>query len=409
MNMASNHITGKEFITVFVLCISMVFSCVEPFEDTNFNERFEDVLVVNSTITNEFKNQKVVMTRSFMFDDEGASAEGGATVIVIDDLGTEYLFVETKSGIYSSIQPFKAELGRNYTLRIVTSDGKSYASNEMELPVESTKIDDLYAQRTINKNEEDGMAIYIDSYDPSGNSRYYRHEFTETFKIIAPYWTPYDAVVISEGISSFDLAVILREQEERVCYGENISRSPIVASTAGFTEDRLENYGIRFINKDDYILSYRYSILVRQYALSKEAFSYYETLSGLSQDGENIFSNDQPGFFAGNIKSIDNPNENVVGFFDVAATDEQRIFFSYEDFFPGEELPPFTSDCIITAPLTEGTLGERALLNLIYDDVLRYYGPNNGVMQGGPMLMVRKECGDCTVLGSNKIPEFWIE
>ena len=149
--------------------------------------------------------------------------------------------------------------------------------------------------------------------------------------------------------------------------------------------------------------------MVRQYAVSKEAFSYYETLSGLSQDAENVFSEDQPGFLPGNIRSVTNPKENVVGFFDVAAADEERIFFNYTDFFPGEELPPYTVDCVLSAPLTEGSLGERELLNLIYDDVLRFYGFNTGVMPGGPFIMVRKECGDCTTLGSNDLPEFWVE
>jgi hypothetical protein len=266
--------------------------------------------------------------------------------------------------------------------------------------VQNTSIDNLYAERTTNNDGIEGMGIFVDSFDPSGDSNYYRHEFIETFKIIAPFWSPFDIVVISEGVSTFVLSIILREREERICYGTNPSKNIQVASTLALSEDRLSNYNVRFIDRDNYILTHRYSILVRQYVQSPEAFSYYETLRGLSQTSGNVFSEDQPGFLAGNIFSLEDPNENIAGFFEVATVDEKRIFFDYEDFFPNEEDPPYISDCEPFTSSTEGTLGERDLLNLIYDDAVRHYAPG---------LVVRKECGDCTVLGSNVIPDFWIE
>jgi hypothetical protein len=258
----------------------------------------------------------------------------------------------------------------------------------------------LYAERTTNNNGTDGMGIFVDSFDPSRLSNYYRHEYLETFKIIAPFWTPFDIVVLSEGVSTFNTAIILREREEQTCYGTNPSKNIQVASTLALNEDRLNKYNVRFINRDDYILTYRYSILVRQYVESLEAFSYYETLRGLSQSAGNVFSEDQPGFLAGNIFSLDDPTENIAGFFDVATVDEKRIFFDYEDFFPNEEPPPYFLDCEPFSPSSEGTLGERDLANLIYADAIRYYAPGQ---------VVYKQCGDCTALGSNVIPDFWIE
>ena len=280
----------------------------------------------------------------------------------------------------------------------------------MQLPVGSTEIDRLYAERLTNDEGVEGMSIFVDSFDPSGSSRLYRHEFVETFQIIAPFWSPLDAVVITEGINTFEVRAILREQEERVCYGEQRERNIIVNSTLGLSEDRLDRYPVRFIDRDDYILSYRYSVLVKQFVHSPEAFSFYETLQGLAQTSGSLFSEDQPGFLQGNIFSVDNPDENVAGFFDVATVAEKRIFFDYEDFFPNEELPPYTADCVISAPTTTGSLGERALLNLIYDDKIRFYDFNFGTIPGGgPFLVVRDVCGDCTTLGSNKIPDFWID
>ncbi len=381
-----------------ILILCMLSSCIEPFEGAV--DSFEDVLVVNATLTNENKKQEVLLSRSFRFEEDVAPAEKNAQVMIRTDDGDQYVFEEEAPGKYLSNIAFAAEMNKDYTLMISTQDGKSYASSSMQLPVQNTNIDNLYAERTTNNDGTEGMGIFVDSFDPSGSSNYYRHEYLETFKIIAPFWSPFDIVVLNEGVSTFNVAIILREREERICYGTNPSRNIQVASTLALSEDRLSKYNVRFIERDNYILTYRYSILVRQYVQSPEAFSFYETLRGLSQSSGNVFSEDQPGFLAGNIFSLDDSRENIAGFFEVAAVAEKRIFFDYEDFFPNEEPPPYVTDCLPFSPSSEGTLGERDLANLIYDDAIRYYA------QG---LVVQSRCGDCTVLGSNVIPDFWTE
>ena len=386
------------YLCQLVILFTLVSSCIEPFEGAV--NSFEDVLVVNATLTNENKKQEVLLTRSFRFEEEVAPAEENAEVIVRTDNGDQYMFEEVAPGKYLSNVAFAAEMNKEYTLSILTENGQSYTSSSMELPVENTSIDNVYAERTTNNDGIEGMGIFVDSFDPSGNSNYYRHEYIETFKIIAPAWTPFDIVVLNEGVSTFNTAIILREREERTCYGTNPSRSILVASTLALSEDRLTKYNVRFIERDNYILTHRYSVLVRQYVQSPEAFSYYETLRGLSQTSGNVFSEDQPGFLAGNIFSSENPTENVAGFFEVAAVAQQRIFFDYEDFFPNEEAPPYISDCTPFSPSAEGSLGERDLANLIYADAIRYFAPGQ---------VVTDRCGDCTVLGSNVVPDFWIE
>ncbi|HEX9827253.1 MAG TPA: DUF4249 domain-containing protein [Flavobacteriaceae bacterium] len=383
-------------------------SCIVPYEG-NFGG-FDDVLVVNSVITNENKRQEVKLTRSYHFEEEGPQDETGAQVIVVSNESDEFIFEETEPGTYLSIQPFAAQIGKEYSLQITTANGNSYKSSPVQLPVSSTNVDDVYAERTINSEGTEGVGIIVDSFDPSGNSKYYRHEFIVTFKIIAPYWSPYDAVFVSEGEQTFNIPVILREQEEHTCYGTNKSNNIIIKSTVGLNEDRLKDYNIGFIDRDNYILSYRCSVLVKQYVLSPETFSYYETLRGLSQSSDNIFSEDQPGFLAGNIFSENNPSENVAGFFEISTVEEKRIFFNHEDFFPGEELPPYIVGCFLFAPTTTGGLGKRELVNLIRDGNIRFYDYNvDHIGNGGPYLITSPPCGDCTVLGSNVIPDFWTE
>jgi len=385
-----------------------IYACVEPYEGSVGT--YEDVLVVNCILTNENKTQEVTLTRSYRFEDEGPKAESNAQVTVMTTEGEEFLFEETEPGKYRSVQPFQAQMGKDYKLMITTSAGKSYSSTTMQLPVSSTTIDEVYAKRMVNSQGVDGIGIFVESVDPSGQSKYYRHAYEETYKIVAPNWSPYDVYLIGEGEQIDYYAVILREQEEQVCYGTNKVNPIVLKSTVGLIEDRLKDYNVRFISRDNYVLSYRYSILVKQYVQNPEAFAYYETLKGLSQTSDNIFSEDQPGFLAGNIFSIDDSSEHVAGFFEVATVDEKRIFFNYEDFFPGEELPPYVVGCFTFAPYHQGRKGERELAQILKEGNVRFYDFNNNPAQfEGPFLLTSPECGDCTTLGSNKVPEFWIE
>ncbi|MFP4847159.1 DUF4249 domain-containing protein [Winogradskyella sp. PE311] len=401
----NNYLFGIVMIFGILICNQ---SCIEPYEGAV--DSFEDVLVINAIVTNELKRQEIYLTRSYRFEDEEPPLETGATVSIRTDDGFDFGFEETEPGVYKSIQAFAAQLDKAYTLHIMTESGREYASRPMELPVASTSIDDMAANRIINDDGEEGISIDINSFDPTGSSKYYRHDFIETFKIIAPLWSPFDAVFEIEGLNEYSIPVILREQEERTCYGTNKSTAINVFSTLALAEDRLQNYSVRFINRDDYILTYRYSILVRQYVQSPETFAYYDILKGLTQSSTTVFSEDQPGFLAGNVTSVTNPNENVAGFFEVSTVAEERLFFSWDDFFPGEDLPPHIIQCLFQKPSSSGTIGTRNLVNIIRENKMRFYDFNTNPQPGeGEYIMVLPECGDCTTLGSNIIPDFWIE
>ena len=392
------------------MCFYIIFNlgCVESFEGAV--DSFEDVLVVNAIITNQVKRQEINLTRSYPFEEEEVPLERNAIVRVSGSDGASYPFEETEPGLYKSIQEFGAQMNVEYTLNIETENGRVYQSTAMQLPVSSTTIDEVSIDRTFNNEGIEGIAINVDSFDPSGASQYYRHDYIETFKIIAPLWSPFDAVFVIEGINQYEIPVILREQEERTCYGTNKSGNINVLSTRGFVEDRLEDYNVRFINRDDYVLTHRYSILVQQYVLAPETFAYYDTLKGLTQSSTTVFSEDQPGFLAGNIFSLTDDEENVAGYFEVSALDEQRFFFNWEDYFPGEDLPPYIIPCSFFKPSSSGTIGERDLVNIIRQGTMRFYDFNTNPQPGeGEYIMVLPECGDCTVLGSNIIPDFWVE
>ena len=147
---------------------------------------------------------------------------------------------------------------------------------------------------------------------------------------------------------------------------------------------------------------------MNQLVQSDASFSFYETLNEFS-GSESLFSQTQVGFLEGNITSDLNDEERVIGYFDLATVDEQRIFFNYEDLFPSEPLPPYINPCKESAPPLASPAG-CVLRPIVVAGTVRYAGDNAPVLLGeGPYFTVPTVCGDCTVLGTPDVPEFWIE
>ena len=380
-------------------------NCVDPYQlETN---TYEEAIVVEAAISNQLKRHVVKITKTYKLEEAAPTVETGATVFIADDAGNTYDFI-FENGVYVSSEPFQAMPERAYKLNITTSEGKTYQSSAEQLTV-STPIESVTANPE-TKNGQLGVQISVNSHDPSGNSKYYRYEFEETYKIVAPLWSENVATVVLDdepGMSVNDLIVIEpRTYEARTCFSSNTSTDLIITKTVDLSEDRVSNFPIRFISVNDPIIQHRYSIKVLQYVQSLAAYTFYETLKELASSGESILAQNQPGFFYGNIRSTSNDNEKVIGFFEVSSVSEQRIFFNFEDVFPNEQPPPYHFECeVIDFNSTvfgpgdnQGATLRSQLLSgnaLYFSDVFPVYS------------IVKPECGDCTTFSSNVVPDFW--
>jgi len=393
--------------SIFLIFCFILSSCIEEFIPETIT--FEDFLVVEATITDELKFQEIRLSRTFPFEGQSTS-ESLADISIIDDTQNIYLFNETEPGKYVSSIMFNIEPNKTYTLHIITKDNKSYTSSSVKLPSNTAQLTDVSYVKTTNSEGEEGIDIVVDSFDPLGDSKYYRYEFEETYKIIAPLWSPNDAIVLSNQ-PRFRVSTQPRIQEERVCYNTVKNISILQTESNALTEDRITQFPLKFISKESPVFRDKYSILVKQYVQSLEAHSYYETLNNFS-NSENVFSENQPGFLDGNIISDTNANDKVIGFFEVTSLKSQRIYINYEDLYPNERRAPYFIDCDIFAPLLmleDGSIGP--LIGAIEANTLTFLDFNLEPTEArpGPFLMTQRECGDCTVYGSNIKPDYWID
>lgn len=425
----------------FLLFLS---SCVEEVDlsITEVVTNIENILIVEGTVTNELKNQRITLSKiDTILDTQIDSVfnpftpirdidrdlvryEENAQVTVEDDAGLRYPFNEIGPGIYESAQPFAAEIGRAYQLRVIRANGQRFFSTPMQIEGFSN-LENVYAEKVVNNDGEEGIGIFIDNVSEMGVSENFRFKYEETYKIIAPNWTPFQFQLTNYDpcalpVPTYDLDIVERSREERVCYRTEVSNRIVQAQLAGDNGSGIKRFMVRFISKDNFAISHRYSIEVEQLVAGLASFGFYEQLNNFSQTG-NIFSQVQPGFLEGNILSEEGTGGTVLGFFDVVSSTKKRLFFNYTDFYPNEPLPPFPFNCNPTsAPESHvsycfqgfsmnncpQSIIERVNLGLIS------FTGNNGSNIGacpGPFMFVPTVCGDCTQLGSNSEPEFWTE
>ncbi len=413
----------KAAIFKFFLCFIIILhsSCREPFEPDSID--FLDALVVESTITNELKKHEVKLSRTYALENFEPTYVNNANVRVEDSNNNLYSFSLISDGSYISDSAFQAISGVTYKLYITTQDGKEYESDSIELtPI--SDITNLYTEIVTKDNGETGIQIMVDNNNTNSSAQYFRYQYEETYKIIAPNWNLYEAVLTNFSVASngdaveFDSEFIERTQEEQICFITDKSFGILQTSTSDLNENSIEKFPIKFIQSNDGVLRDRYSILVKQFVQSIEAYTYYEIVNELGEN-QNILSQTQPGFVLGNVSSLNDTQEKVIGFFEVSSVSEKRVFFNYSDFnFPK---PEFIFECNLIeldysinatcGPCSPPIRNERAqiyrLLTTFEDDNLNYLITEIPQPLEGIWRLTNPECGDCTTLGTNIEPDFW--
>ncbi len=417
--------TNLKYRILYFLLLCTIISCREPF-DIDGIDVFESVLVVEGTVTNEFKNQEIILSRTSSLNGTEPIIENNAEVIIVDSDSNRYSFsMEESTGKYISDVAFKAQDNLLYQLFITTADGKRYKSKKSELTPRS-QIDNLYTELN---SKENSISVLVDSNNENQEVQFFRYEYEETYKIVAPEAISFRSYFIDEtkidiingnvGLGPLFEYVIFNEltkENKKVCFTTAKSFGLKQTSTNELTENNVFRFPIRTIDVESSIIRERYSILVKQYVQNVEAFTFYKQLNDLGNIGS-ILSESQPGFISGNITS-DNINDKVLGFFEVSSVSERRIYFNYNDFDIAK--PPYFTDCNLIydeelnknlnpnhVRLDYGVLGpdldERVALYELINDRGFIYRSN----QFGVYYVVSPRCGDCTSFSSNIKPDFW--
>lgn len=354
----------RKLVSLLVILVQLcLVSCIEPFNPPNI-EQTDSYLVVDGFFNTSNSMSTIRLSRTFnLSKGDTLTPETNARVVVERERGGQYLFTEQVVGVYTYPPEFIGQQ-ENFRLRITTQDGKEYLSDYTTAKI-PPPIDSIGYE--VVRNGE-AIQINVNGQDSSGNTRFYRWEMEETWEYTAALISQYDRII-------------------NTCWKTNKPKKITVGSTIKLKDDILSNVGIATfpVSSNRFLIKYR--VLVRQYALTKEAYEYWMSLEKTTESTGGIFD-PFPSLVNGNIRCQTDPQESVFGFFSAGSAVEKSV-----------TIRPGLGEYPICYP-KQFTLSEKDLN--ARPDLMKIGA------EGDMFIVADKECVDCRLQGGTLTrPPFW--
>lgn len=167
-----------------------------------------------------------------------------------------------------------------------------------------------------------GVALFVNTHDPANSTRYYQWKYNETWE----YFAFDDSGVIWENDS-----IVYRPPQQQIyqCYHLDSSSQILINTSEKLARDEIYRQPLVSYAPSTQPLAQVYSILVSQYALTDSAYTYLSEMRTNTEQLGSIFDA-QPTNLIGNIHSLSNPAEPVLGYISAGAVTQQRIYITHQ-------------------------------------------------------------------------------
>lgn len=375
---------NRKFSPLIVCIFLLVAACKQeyplPAETQNLN-----LLVVEGLLNSGPGPTTIKLSRSFNPTSVGA---------VVPELRAQVSVEGENSGIFQLTGNTRGEYvhsqlnldpNQKYRVKIITAAGRQYQSDYV--PVQITPaIDSIHWERT-----DDVIQLKVSTHDPQNETWYYRWEYDETWEIHSAFMSLFQYV---------DPNVVPRPNPSAIyfCWRSQGSSSIYLNSSAKLTEDVISSQLLNSIPLGSERITVRYSILVRQYSLTEEAYQFWNIMKKNTEQVGTLFD-PQPSQILSNIHSVDDPNEKVIGYVSAGTITEKRLFIERRQVEPWRYITS-CEERIIPLDSIKFFFPAGGWIPL-----LEYYGPMSGRLEG--YTSSTRFCVDCTTRGTPVRPSFW--
>ncbi len=361
----------------------LLLSCRETYTPPNTSTK-TSYLVVEGVINTGGDSTSIKLSKTVSLTSKTTvNPVVGATVMVESNQnGTTWPLAGDGQGNYSAAA-LNLSATAQYRLSIMTSDG-TYISDFV--PVTATPPIDSVGYML----KSDGVHLYVSSHDPSNNTQLYRWDFQETWIFHSEYESSYIADTVNDMIVPRSI-----DQYVYYCFGNDVSSNILIASTKHLGKSAIYQQPLVTIPFTSEKVENKYSVLVKQYALTDDAYAYYENLRKNTEQLGTIFST-MPTEVIGNIHNTTNSSVPAVGYVSATNIQTKRIFILTD------ALPPALVDYPYACEVDTATIYD-VKNTFFYPPVTAI--PIDRVPKGFVYSTI--PCVDCTIRGTTKTPSFW--
>jgi hypothetical protein len=290
---------------IFSLLIIAWFlsSCLETYYP-EFSDEEVNTLVISGGITDQEGYHSIYVSLATNVSQPEYFPVTGCWGYVADDKGNNFNLQSLGEGHYQ-VWIGKENLvpGRKYKLVVVTPLGSVYESDEEVMP-DSPEIDSMYyswefKETNVPGIQSAGLQFYADFAGGNDQSHYYRWIVEETWE----YHSPYIIEWYYDGKSKAILQFNPPDYSKQVCYKTQDLEKIFTMKTSNLEANEYKGFPLHFIDNTSEKLLYKYSVLIRQMALSERAYQYWDYLRQNDEDQDGLYQK-QPMQIQGNIYAL---------------------------------------------------------------------------------------------------------
>ena len=370
------------------LLMALLSSCVDPFEPEVIDSP-DSLLVVNGFINSNGPTTITLSRTQSLTEVTPPQPEENARIFLEEEGGARTPLAVSGQGEYT-VNSSNLNGSKRYRIHITTANNKVYASEYVNItntpPIEAITW----------KAENNKLQIFVNTRQAADQTRYYRWQYEETWEFTSAYGT---------YLEYKDGKISVRTDDINKCWRTENSTEIILGNTLRLSQNIISEQPIISMSARSPKISRKYSILVKQFAQTPEEYQYWEMLKKNTENIGTLFD-PLPSQLNGNIKSVSNTSEAVIGYVGAYSLEEKRIFISIEElpttWLPSngyESCPPIDTVKNNSEEI-DAALGAGSGIPL--SEIL----PEGGLV---PIAYTysTKDCVDCRVRGTNIRPSFW--
>lgn len=298
---------------IFLVCVFVVIACVEPYS-IDFKQTF-NILLVEAELTDSDEPQRIHISNSqYIFQSLSKKPVRGLFVEIEINGKLKLQLHEASDGAYVFPENFKPKIGDTFRLFFQKTDGRKYESGLEKLSA-SPNIDKVY--NTFERTGGNAFGkivpshnIYVDFKDTDASNNFYSWT-----------WTLWEKQNICFSNDFYDLYC------EKACY-EILKNEKIE-----ILDDRFYNGKSivgRVVANIPYYQNSGALLLLKQNAITVEAYKFYKQLQDLTQNNGTL-ADTPPPIIGGNIKCVSDESEIVVGMFMVKGVTSKYYWLDREN------------------------------------------------------------------------------